>query len=570
MSKKIVFLILLGIVILATVLRLWQLGNVPPSPDWDEVALGYNAYSIIHTGRDEFGKFLPVVLRSFDDYKPALYAYLTIPSILIFGLNTFAVRFPSAVFGVLAVLATYFLVKELFSNVKLKTENLKEEQNTKYKILNTEALPLLSALFMAISPWSIQFSRVGFEANVGDALNLLMVLFFVKGLKRPWLLFLSAFFAGLGIYVYQSEKVFIPLLALALILIFWKKLFAINKKYIVSAVILGIIIVAPMALYILGNRAALLRVTGTSVFSSQTELLKTNIQKLEQDKLNNDKIGFLLDNRRIVYAKTIVSGYISHFDLNWLFITGDISRHHAPNMGLLYLFEFPFILLGIYFLIFGGFNKKTKLIIFAWFLIVPIPASITTGVPHAVRTLNFLPIWQIFSALGILFAVQKISNIKLKILNLKILYIVGILYFMFSVLNFAYYLNQYFVQQNYYYSQDWQYGYKEAVEEMKKIEGDYKEIVISDKQPMDKSYMFLAFYLMYPPDEYQKESKDQSGGFAEHHYFGKYTFRPIDWSKDSLRKNVLYIGNPGEIPEGAAMKTINNLDGTPAMRIAGT
>src|SRR6266852_41358 len=93
-------LILIFIIIIAATLRLWQLGSVPPSPDWDEAALGYNAYAILHTGKDEYGKFLPIVLRSFDDYKPALYAYLVIPSVQIFGLNLFAVRFPSAVFGV--------------------------------------------------------------------------------------------------------------------------------------------------------------------------------------------------------------------------------------------------------------------------------------------------------------------------------------------------------------------------------------------------------------------------------------------------------------------------------------
>jgi len=548
MSKKIIFSILLGIVILATVLRLWQLGSVPPSPDWDEAALGYDAYSIIHTGRDEFGKFLPVVLRSFDDYKPALYAYLTIPSILIFGLNTFAVRFPSAVFGIISVIAVFFLIRELFEEYKYK-----------------DYLALISSFLLAISPWSIQFSRVGFESNVGGTLNLLMVLFFVKGFKKPWLLFLSAFFAGMSIYVYQSEKVFTSLLALALVLIFRKKLFAIPKKYILSAVILGIIVVAPMAVYILGNRAALLRVTGTSVFSSQTELLKTNIQKLEQDRLNNDKIGSLLDNRRLVYGQTIISGYISHFDLNWLFITGDISRHHAPNMGLLYLFELPFILLGIYFLIFGKFNKKTKLIIFAWFLIAPIPASITTGVPHAVRTLNFLPTWQIFAALGILSTFIFINKYK----NIRwVFYLVFGIIFIF---NFSYYLNQYFIQQNYYSSQDWQYGYRQAVDEVLLVKDKYKEIVVSDKQPMDKSYMFFLFYLQYSPKDYQKIGVDSSGGFRSHHFFGKYTFRSIDWAKDSKRKGVLYIGNPDEIPDGVStIKKIYNLDGTPAIKIVGT
>src|SRR5438046_3421794 len=110
--KSKVFLI--AILFIASLLRLWNLGSVPPSPDWDEVALGYNAYSIMQTGRDEYGKFMPIVLQSFDDYKPAIYIYSIIPLIPVFGLDIIAVRLPSAVFGILTVLATYFLVMELF------------------------------------------------------------------------------------------------------------------------------------------------------------------------------------------------------------------------------------------------------------------------------------------------------------------------------------------------------------------------------------------------------------------------------------------------------------------------
>jgi len=554
MKRRLVFILLIGIILIAAVLRLWQLGNVPPSPDWDEVALGYDGYSIMQTGRDEFGKFLPVVLRSFDDYKPALYAYLTIPSITIFGLNVIAVRLPSAIFGIISVIAVFFLIRELFERYKYKDQ-----------------LALLSSFLLAISPWSIQFSRVGFESNIGDSFNILLVLFFVKGLKRTWMLSLSAIFAALSIYTYQSEKVFTPLLILSLILIFWKKLLLLPKKYLVSAVLIGFIISLPMAMNILTDKSALLRVKGTSIFSYQTEILKSSTKKTEEDLKNNDKLGLILDNRRIEYAKTIVSGYISHFDFNWLFITGDIGRHHAPNMGLLYLWEFPFLLMGIYFLLFGEFDKKTKLILFAWFLLAPVPASITTGVPHAVRTLNFLPMFQILIAIGLINAIVFVSSIKYQVFSIKIWKLFAICYLLFAIFNFVYYLDQYFVQQNYYNSQDWQYGYKQAADEMNLIENNYKEIVISDDQPMDKSYMFFLFYLKFPPGEYQKIGKNSSGSFAAHHSFGRYTFRPIDWAKDSAKRNVLYIGLPKEIPDGVTLiKTIYNLDGTPAIRIAGT
>jgi 4-amino-4-deoxy-L-arabinose transferase-like glycosyltransferase len=549
MNRKLVLAILLGVIILAAGLRLWQLGSVPPSPDWDEVALGYDAYSIIHTGRDEFAQFMPVVLRSFDDYKPALYAYLTIPSVLIFGVSTFAVRLPSAIFGIISVFAVFCLVKELF-------------KENKYK----DHLALLAAFLLAISPWSLQFSRVAFESNVGDALNLLAALFLIKGLNsRRWFLFVSALFVGLSIYVYQSEKVFTPLFVVMLLIIYWRRLLQIPKKYLFAVVVFGLIVVSPMLIYITTNRAALLRVTGTSIFSSQTELLKNDITKLQQDVINHDKIGMVLDNRRFVFAATVVSGYISHFDPNWLFITGDISRHHAPGMGLLYLFEVPFILFGIYMLLFGDFDKKTKLVIFGWLLLAPIPASITTGVPHAVRTLNFLPTWQILSAIGILYSFIFFNKYK------KMKYVFYLIFAAVFVFNVAYYLDQYFVQQNYYSSQDWQYGYQQAVDEVKAIGGNYHQIIISDKAPLDKSYIFFLFYLKYPPQEYQILGKDSSGGFTSHHSFGKYTFRPIDWNKDSKLKNTLIIGNPDEIPSGVGViKTIYNLNGSPAIKIIGT
>ncbi len=553
-SKKMVSLILSGIVILAVVLRLWQLGSVPPSPDWDEVALGYDAYSIIHTGRDEFGNFLPVVLRSFDDYKPALYTYLSIPTVAIFGLSVFAVRLPSAIFGIISVIAVFYLVQELFKNYKYK-----------------DILSLSASLMLAISPWSVQFSRVAFESNVGDCLNLLAALFFIKGVNgRRWLLFLSASFAGLSIYAYQSEKVFTPLFVFMLALIYRKQLLKISKKYLFLVIVFGLLTVIPMLTYITTNRAALLRVTGTSIFSYQTELLKNSVQKLEQDRANGDFLGLILDNRRLTYATTIVSGYISHFDLNWLFIEGDISRHHAPGMGILYLFEFPLILLGIYTLLFGEFDRRAKLVIFGWLLLAPLPASITTGVPHAVRALNFLPTWQMLSALGLISAFLIFSKTKLVVLKIKVWYFIAIIFFLFAAFNVTYYLNQYFVQLNYYDSEFWQYGYSQAVDEVKLLQGKYKQVVISDNPPLDKSYMFFLFYLQYPPSEYQRTGGNESGSFTSHHSFGRYTFRPIDWEKDSFQRGVLYVGSPKEIPPVAGIKTIYNLNGTPAIVIAGT
>src|SRR5438270_5115493 len=106
--------LLIGIILLALLLRFIALGNNPPSLTWDEAAWGYNAYSLGIDGKDEFGRFLPVdFLESFGDFKPPVYAYLDVLPVKIFGLTEFATRFPSALFGVLTVLITYVLTKEL-------------------------------------------------------------------------------------------------------------------------------------------------------------------------------------------------------------------------------------------------------------------------------------------------------------------------------------------------------------------------------------------------------------------------------------------------------------------------
>jgi len=550
-NKKIELALLISVIVIATFLRLWQLGQVPPSPDWDEAAIGYNAYSIKETGKDEYGASFPIILRSFDDYKPALYAYFVIPFISLFGLDIFAVRLVSALFGIATVIAVYFILKELVGDRR--------------------SIPLLASFLLAISPWHIQFSRIAFESNVGLALNVFSVLFFIKGVKKPLFLVLYAICAGLSLYAYQSEKVFVPLLFVLLVFVYRKTLFSLPKKYLALPLIVGIIISFPIAHYTLTNKQALTRAQGVSVFSEDNQYLNDLSARNLINREKGDLIGLVFDNRRIFYAKSVIANYLSHYNIYWLFLSGDENRHHAPQMGLLYLWEFPFLFIGIYSLLFGKWNTKLKLLTFGLFLLAPVPASVTTGVPHSVRTLNFLPTFQIFTAIGIIVAFQKIFNFQFSIFNFRYLrFLIAIFIFSFFTFNFIYYLNQYFVQQNYFYSEAWQYGYKDAIAEVKKIEKKYNKIIVSNQPHLDQSYIFFLFYLKYSPVLYQKETKDVSGGFAESHYFGKFEFRPISWEKETKNSETLYIGRPNDFPSGVGIiKTINFLDEKAAIMIVG-
>lgn len=538
-------LILLSIIVLVAVgLRFWQLGSVPPSPDWDEAAIGWNAYSLLETGKDEYGRSFPAILRSFDDYKPALYVYLVMPFVKIFGLNIISVRLPGAIFGVIAVVATYFLVRQLFEKHKEK-----------------EYLSLLSAFLLAISPWHLQFSRIAFEAQVGMSMNIAAVLFFLKGFRNRLFFIPSVFFIAGSIYVYQSEKVYLPILFAILGLTYLKDILKISKTWLIGTTILGLVLIAPMILGLFSDKNALLRARGVSVFYDQTQFLKNSAFKIMEDRENNDLLGLMLDNRRVEYVKAVVSGYISHFSPTWLFVTGDIERHHAPGMGLLYLFELPFLLVGIYILFFLPGSIKTKSTIFAILLISPIAASITTGVPHAVRNINFLPVLQILVAVGMLGLLGWLRSVRFGKLF-------AILYLSFVVFNISYFLNQYFVQQNYFYSQSWQYGYEKAIEAVMPIEKNYRKIIVSNDRPLDQSYMFFLFYLKYDPKKYQSLGGTRSGGFREDHQFGKYEFRAISWDREEIGN--LYVGRPDDFPDDTAgIKIINYLNAEPAILIVG-
>ncbi|MEM4230658.1 MAG: hypothetical protein QXF25_02180, partial [Candidatus Pacearchaeota archaeon] len=140
---------LIFILALSIFLRVWDLGNVPPSASLDEASIGYNAYSVLKTGTDEYGDFPLISQRGYDDFRRSTYLFLTAPFIKILGLNTVAVRLPAVILSILSVWATYYIVLALFF------------KNSNFSI----SVALLSVFLLTISPWHIYISRLGHESN---------------------------------------------------------------------------------------------------------------------------------------------------------------------------------------------------------------------------------------------------------------------------------------------------------------------------------------------------------------------------------------------------------------------
>ena len=530
--------LLLVIILIAFVLRFYELGKNPPSLNWDETAHGYNAYSILKTDKDEYGYKLPLFFRSFDDYKPPLYTYLVVPSVFIFGLSDLAVRFPSATLGVFAVLFTYFMVLELFKK---------------------KEIALLASLFLAISPWHLQFSRVAFETNSATFWSVLGTWAFLRGIRsknRKMTLWFSlcALAFGANLFMYHNARVFIPMYSLALLILFKDRLLKV-KKYLIAPAIISVIFIIVL-FPIITSVSGQLRYKGTTVFGDVSPLYKASEKILEDENQNQLLFGKIFHNRRLVYVPIIVQNYISHLTPTFLFFTADMERHHAPLMGLLYLWDLPFILAGIYFLI-KNWELKTKVIIFAWFLLAPVASSVTWGTPHALRSEIYLPTFQIFTALGVytLFIYIKQKKIFIFLTSSALL------------LNFLFYLHQYYVHMPQEYSKSWLFGRKEAAILSESLKKDYDRVIVSTK--LEQPHEFWLYYLKYDPATYQREGGTVSGGFLEErNKFDKYLFKPIEYSKQKQEARSLFVGIPSEFPNDAqVIKKINYLNGEPAIFI---
>ncbi len=539
--KKIFFLFL--IIVLAFFLRFYQLGQNPPSLTWDEAAWGYNAYSLGIDGRDEFGRFLPLdYLESFGDFKPPVYAYLDILPIKTFGLNEFAVRFPSALFGTLTVLLTYFLVKRIF------------HENHKSSIINhkSEAIALLSAFLLAISPWHIMLSRAAFEANVATFFIVLGVwLFFLSMYGKRWILLLSAVSFVLSIYTFNTARIVAPILILVLAFGFRKELLR-GKKEVIVAVILGIILTLPTVKFLVSPQASL-RFKEVNIFSDIGVIQNTN-QEIEND--SNAVWSKIIHNRRFAYAVSYLNHYFDNLNPGFLFIKGDGNpKFSTQAVGQMYIWDIIFFIGGILFLI----RKKEGYwwIVPVWLIIGIIPAAAARETPHALRIETTLPTFQIFVAYGFVQFIGMISKIKYQVLKIQIKYLIFSLSILFLIFNFLYFYHDYLVHYKRIYSGEWQYGYKESINYASSVYGNYDQINITTE--LGRPYIYYLFYTKTPPGEFRKTAKVEREvfGFVNVKGYGKYRF--LKDLKDVSNKKVLYVNSASNTPASAKILKIFNL-----------
>ncbi|EKD53323.1 MAG: Glycosyl transferase family 39 [uncultured bacterium] len=465
-------LLLILIILIAGFFRLYRIGETPKGFYVDEAALGYNAYSILQTGKDEFGKSFPAMFRSFATFQSPVYTYITVPVIAVFGLNPLSVRLPSVILGILTIPLLYFLVK------KISTE--------KYGSI----LALISTFFLAVSPWHIAYSRTAYETNVALFLLILGSLMFFYALKRPWLFVASAIFYALSFSAYRAETLIVPVLVLALAIGHYKELLAGKKTFIIPVIIsfiLGFVLVVPM-----------LTIMRTPGFQARTSSL--NILSSRQNPWGLKEDGSTL--RRIVNipqtlsAKEFFSLYSSYLSPRYMFQLGDSGpRKPYPDMGTFFPWLLLFYLAGLYFLIKEKDRKGLKIFTFVLLLISPVPAALTRDPYSTLRALSLVIPQTILISFGLI----KLWEIILPALNKYKLLVLGILILFSSTQMFIsiFYLNDHFT------STYWNYGWEQIAEEIPKLDTTLPVIVDGSR---GDAYILMLFFMKYDPAIYQKDN----------------------------------------------------------------
>lgn len=534
MEKKINIFLFSAILLIAVFLRFYQISDLPPSLNWDEVSIGYNAYSILETVRDEWGNFLPLSFRAFGDYKLPLYVYLDVPFVAIFGLNEIMVRLPSVLSGIGIVVLIFFVLKELTKST---------------------SLALWGMFIGVILPWLVIFSRIALEANLALFLTVASFYLLLLSQRKKGLLPISAILLGLSTFTYNSSRVLIlPLLLLAAIFL-GKGLR--KREVIISLVILLCFITVAFIQALTIDSGA--RYKWTTILD---EGAMTKINQLRGLSTLPPLLNKMVNNKVTYFVTEASKNYSSHFSPNFLFWKGGSNfQFSVLGIGQIYPILIPLILLGI--LQMAQQRKNWQLFILGWLLIAPIPGAITRDAPHALRAIFMIPSLIISGVMGVEWLRTKIP--------------LKIYYFLSAIFVLVLFYNSYLFWQNYSenyrrnYSESWQYGYKQAVEFIKAHQDEYSKIIFTKKY--GEPHIFTLFYLKYDPYKYQTNDnlvRYQRSDWFWVDGFDKYEFIN-DWEiKDKVSgvKNALLISSPGNYPTGSqVLDTIKFLNSNTAFEV---
>ncbi|MBU2543106.1 glycosyltransferase family 39 protein [Patescibacteria group bacterium] len=482
--------ILLILILLSFCLRFWWLDRSPRGLLIDEAHFGYISYSLVETGRDEHGIPWPVIFKGFGDQKLPVQAYLLMPFIKFIGLNSVAVRLPSAIAGSLSVAIIFWLLREF----KIQKE-----------------LALFGALIVALSPWTFILSRFAYEAN-------LAVLFFTLGLiflhkitaEKSWgWAILSAIFMALTWYTYVAFRPVTLLFSIGFLIFL---LIAKQVKWQKAILFLTVftVLIAPLfhpqiapAVTARFNQVGILADEGLVMAINQNRTFCT-------DKLPK-VICYGLWNKPFYYGKELLQRFISTYSPQFLFTHGDnqLRYQSVEDFGQFYIILLPLFFLGLVGALFRVETQSTtnnaRVFVLLGLLVAPL-SGILAGQPQIVRLSPLVPFLILIMVLGLQVFWQFLPKTSWQ----KIIGAGLVTLFIFSSLPFL--VNFYTI-----HTVKHDEVYQSYLPELFEVLDSYpKQISIYIKPFFSDPIMAYAYYRQIDPDYYQKNvqlGKIEGSGF---------------------------------------------------------
>ncbi len=468
-NKYTIWLVLL----IALVIRGYKI-DVLPSLNPDEAALGYNAYSLLLTGKDEHGTAWPLHFQSFGDYKPGGYVYLAMPFIRFLGLNPLAVRLPNLILSVLTIYIVYKLVLLLTFNFQLST---------------------FIALVLTFNPWHIHFSRGAWESSAALFFIVLGIYWFYSYIisHKSYFSFLFPLAFVASLYIYHSARLISPLLVVFLIISHHSYLQK-NYQKLILPLLLAVLLTIPVLVSFL-HSGGTTRFGGVGLTADYGPTARA--EELLNQHGNTQLINRITHNKRILYTISWAEKYFSHFDINFLFITGDdVPRSKSPEMGQLYLIELPLLLLGIVYLIKQARKNILKPFTFVFLFIAPIASSLTFQAPSALRALAMVIPLSILTGCGLNYFLNLCQKSVFRITFYGLL----IISYTFSV---GYYFDAYFIHSPQRYAFAWNSGFADIIPFVESQKPNYENIYFTNKY--DQPYILYLFFSQYYPPQIQSQ-----------------------------------------------------------------
>jgi 4-amino-4-deoxy-L-arabinose transferase-like glycosyltransferase len=442
----------LAILALAAVLRVHDLGDLPPGLFCDEAGLGYNAYSILKTGRGENGDLLPLYVWSFGvSYKNPVFIYAAMLPIALFGLSDFSVRLTAAVFGVLGVLAAALLGRLWFGR----------------------AGGVLAALLLALCPWHLHFSRIAFELITFPTVFLFALAALVGGLRRPRLLPAAGLLFSLSLYTYVPAKSFVPAFLLGVALAYRRRLWVLRRS-VAAALLVAALTAGPLLIFDLRHFE-----------QSRQYFRQTTTMDASQPAAEN--------------LRRLFVHYQYFFSPAFLLTHGDpITRHAVPGFGELQKATAPLLLIGLLWALVTR-RAEGKLLLW-WLFLYPIAAALMNEIPSASRSIIGAPGFCLLAAAGgaaalRLFERRPAARFVLALGG-------GLLLGAMAMESWRYwrvYRTRYPAQA----AADFQYGYRETVRFMEERRSSY-DLLLLTANNVNQPQIFTAFYTEADPRRWQR------------------------------------------------------------------